>query len=237
MTINFTEQPGDFSFGNITLFFHSLLLVHQPCSNIQWYLQEKHDYKTIRISSSCESPSGITQNWATHFPPKFLISQATWFMNISKWLWSKMLQFQNVKAEMQVIIPCTTALCPCYAPPPYTHTTPAKQIHYQGTRIINVKRFHLAPGLSLSVFLNLSISFKLQASKLGRYLLYTNSFSYYTATGDALIVIHFGTWYNNNFQINMLRLKLTATCQGILPCSGHYCNSLLLKKLTNCCMK
>ncbi len=58
---------GKFSFRNITIsFFRSLLLVQQPCSDVQWYLQDKHDYKTIRIVSSCENPSGITQNWATH---------------------------------------------------------------------------------------------------------------------------------------------------------------------------
>ncbi len=73
----------------------------------------------------------------------------------------------------------------------HTHTIPAKQISRDS--IINVKRFHLAPGLSLSVFLNLSISFKLQASKLGRNKLYINSVSHYTSTFNALIVIHFGT--------------------------------------------
>lgn len=129
-----------------------------------------------------------------------------------------MLQFQNVEAGMQVIILCTTALCPCCAPPSHYYTlthihthNPRQANSLSRDRIINVKRFHLALGLSLSVSLSLSISFKLQASKLGQHLLYINSVSHYTSLGNALIVVHFGTCIQNNSLFHILQLKLTAT--------------------------
>ncbi len=71
--------------------------------------------------------------------------------------------------SLSLLCPTTTLL---HTHQTHTHTHNPRQANsLSRDRIINVKWFHLAPGLSLSVFLSLSISFKLQASKLGRYKL------------------------------------------------------------------
>lgn len=97
------------------------------------------------------------------------------------------LQFQNVEAGMQVIILCTTALCPCYGPPPqhaHTQSPPSKFSikgqNYKCQTVSSCSRF-----LPLCLSQSLSISFKLQASKLGHKLLYIDRFDHYTSMFSA----------------------------------------------------